>query len=62
MTATQFKDQINALVQLQQILEEETDCLKNKNFSSLNEILFNKQKQLQDIATRSKDVPVNIPF
>ncbi len=56
MTATQFKDQINALVQLQQILEEETDCLKNKNFSSLNEILFNKQKQLQDIATRDSDI------
>lgn len=56
MTTTQFKEQIKALVQLQQILEEETDCLKNKNFSSLNDILFSKQKQLQDIATRDTEI------
>lgn len=52
MTATLLEDQFNALVQLQQTLEAETTCLKSKDFSSLNEILFNKQKQLQDIATR----------
>ncbi|MCK5819367.1 MAG: flagellar protein FlgN [Psychromonas sp.] len=56
MTATQFKEQIKALVELQQILEEETNCLKNKDFSSLNEVLFNKQKKLQDISSRDSDI------
>ena len=56
MTATQFKEQIKALVELQQILEEETNCLKHKDFSSLNEVLFNKQKKLQDISSRDSDI------
>ena len=56
MTASLLEDQLNALMLLHQVIEEEAECLKNKEFTSLNEVLFNKQKQLQDIATRDSTI------
>lgn len=60
MTIPLFEEQLNALVMLQKTLDEETTCLRNKEFTSLNEVLFNKQKQLQDIATRDAHISSSI--
>ena len=54
MLSTQLTQQLESIQELQQILEQEFACLKEKDFSSLNEILFKKQKLLRAIAELDK--------
>ena len=54
MLSTQLAQQLESLQSLQQTLEEETACLKEKNFSQLNTILFQKKKLLQTVAELDK--------
>jgi flagella synthesis protein FlgN len=56
MLETQLAQQLQNLTDLLSILEEEKRCLAEKDFSSFNEILFNKQKSLQIIATLDKQL------
>jgi len=56
MLETQLAQQLQNLTDLQSILEEEKCCLAEKDFNSFNEILFNKQKSLQIIATLDKQL------
>lgn len=56
MLETQLAQQLQNLTDLQSILEEEKRCLAEKDFSSFNEVLFNKQKSLQKIATLDKQL------
>ncbi|WP_354623907.1 flagellar protein FlgN [Psychromonas sp. MME2] len=51
MLAEQLQQQLTLINTLQSILEAETTCLKEKNFSSLKEILSDKQNALQQIAS-----------
>lgn len=39
---------------LHDLLDEEKNCLKEKSFSGLNTLLFNKQKLLQNINSQNK--------
>jgi flagella synthesis protein FlgN len=52
----QLTEQLTALKSLAQILDAESVCLKEKTFSSLNEILFNKQKTLQAIKATDQQI------
>lgn len=45
---------LNTTQELQQLLEQEKLCLKEKSFNDLNTILFNKQKLLQSITSTNK--------
>jgi len=54
MLLEQLAQQLKNLTTLQALLEEEKRCLTEKDFSSFNETLFNKQKSLQTIATLDK--------
>ena len=54
MLEAQLLQQIENLSNLQKTLQEEKRCLTEKDFSSLNDTLFNKQKSLQTIATLDK--------
>lgn len=54
MLQTQLSQQLKNLTDLQLTLEEEKRCLTEKDFSTFNETLFNKQKSLQAIATLDK--------
>ena len=54
MLSAQLTQQLESIQALQQTLEEETTCLKEKNFSQLNDILFKKQKLLQAVAELDK--------
>lgn len=54
MLETQLSQLSASLNDLQELLAEEKRCLTEKDFSSFNEILFNKQKLLQTIATLDK--------
>jgi len=54
MLLTQLTQQLESIQELQQILEQEFVCLKEKKFSSLNDILFKKQKLLRAIAELDK--------
>ena len=54
MLSAQLTQQLESIQSLQETLEEETSCLKEKNFSQLNAILFKKKKLLQEIATLDK--------
>lgn len=56
MLEKQLSQQLINLDNLQEILEEEKRCLTEKDFSSFNDTLFNKQKSLQTIATLDKQV------
>ena len=54
MLSAQLTQQLESIQALQQTLEEETSCLKEKNFSQLNAILFKKKKLLQTVAELDK--------
>ena len=54
MLSAQLTQQLESIQSLQETLEEETSCLKEKNFSQLNTILFKKKKLLQEIAALDK--------
>jgi flagella synthesis protein FlgN len=56
MLQEQLSQQLKNLVTLREILEEEKRCLTEKDFSSFNDTLFNKQKSLQTIATLDKQL------
>lgn len=56
MLQAQLAQQLKNLDDLQLTLEEEKRCLAEKDFSSFNETLFNKQKSLQTIATLDKEL------
>ncbi|HIP76466.1 MAG TPA: flagellar protein FlgN [Psychromonas hadalis] len=58
----QLAEQLTALDNLAKILDAGSTCLKEKVFDTLNEILFNKQKNLQAIMERDKQLtsPDNI--
>jgi len=48
--------QLDNIKALQAILEEEKRCLTEKDFTTLNNTLFNKQKSLQAIAALDKQL------
>jgi flagella synthesis protein FlgN len=54
MLSAQLKQQLQSIQALQQTLEEETACLKEKNFSQLSAILLKKQKLLQAVTELDK--------
>ena len=54
MLSAQLTQQLESIQSLQETLEEETTCLKEKSFSQLNAILFKKKKLLQEIAALDK--------
>jgi len=54
MLTTKLKQQLESIQVLQQILENEQTCLKEKEFSALNDLLFQKQSSLQKIADLDK--------
>ncbi|PKF62775.1 flagellar protein FlgN [Psychromonas sp. psych-6C06] len=56
MLALQLQQQLKNLNELQASLEEEKRCLTEKDFSAFNDILFNKQKLLQNIANTDKQI------
>lgn len=56
MLVTQLKQQAENLIKLQEILEAEKACLTTKDFSTFNDILFNKQKMLNVIITLDKQL------
>lgn len=58
MLTTKLKQQLESIQALQQILEDEQTCLKEKQFSALNDILFQKQSSLQKIADLDKMLSV----
>lgn len=60
MLQTQLLQQLKNLDDLQLILEEEKLCLKEKDFSNFNQLLFNKQKSLQNIATLDKQLTTEV--
>lgn len=59
MLLEQLQQQLTLIQTLQLILEAETDCLKEKKFSSLKDILSNKQDTLQAIDTLDKNLSKN---
>ena len=58
MLTTKLKQQLESIQVLQKILEDEQTCLKEKKFSALNDILFQKQSSLQKIADLDKMLSV----
>ena len=56
MLLEQLSQQRQNISDLQVLLEEEKRCLTEKDFSTFNDILFNKQKFLQSIATLDKQL------
>jgi len=56
MLQTKLSQQLKNISDLQVVLEEEKRCLTVKDFSTFNDILFNKQKLLQSIATLDKQL------
>lgn len=54
MLSNQLAEQLESIQSLQLTLAEETDCLKEKNFTELNNILFRKQQLLQAITNLDK--------
>jgi len=54
MLETQLSQQLENLIRLQEILEEEKRCLKEKDFKAFNDTLFNKQKILQAVTSLDK--------
>lgn len=56
MLQTQLSKQLQNLTDLQVTLEEEKRCLTEKDFTSFNDTLFNKQKLLQNIASLDRQL------
>ena len=56
MLSAKLTQQLQSIQALQETLEQETTCLKEKNFSQLNDVLFKKQKLLQAIAELDKEL------
>jgi flagella synthesis protein FlgN len=56
MLQNQLSQQLQNINDLQVTLEEEKRCLTEKDFSSFNNTLFDKQKLLQSIATLDKEL------
>lgn len=54
MLTEQLTEQLKSVQALQLLLEAETACLKEKDFSQLNKLLFEKQKLLQAVAELDK--------
>lgn len=54
MLHSQLSEQLKNLTDLQATLEEEKRCLTDKDFSSFDQILFDKKKLLQSIAALDK--------
>lgn len=54
MLEEQLSQQLVSLNELQATLEEEKRCLTEKDFSTFNDTLFNKQKLLQSITSLDK--------
>lgn len=54
MLTAQLNEQLKSVQALQLLLEAETTCLKEKDFSQLNQLLFEKQKSLQAVAELDK--------
>lgn len=59
MLLEQLQQQLVLIKSLATILDDETTCLKEKNFTSLKEILTNKQNTLQEIATIDQSLMAN---
>lgn len=62
MLQNQLTEQLKNINDLHSTLEEEKRCLTEKDFTTFNDVLFNKQKLLQSIATLDKQLstPKNI--
>lgn len=58
MLNTTLKQQLESIQALQKILEDEQICLKEKEFSILSDLLFQKQSSLQKIADLDKILSV----
>lgn len=56
MLQTQLQQQAENLTALRATLEAEKACLTTKDFSTFNDILFNKQKMLNAIFTLDKQL------
>lgn len=54
MLAAQLEKQLESIHALHLTLEAERDCLKEKDFSQLNSILFKKQELLKEIEQLDK--------
>lgn len=58
MLSQTLQQQLESIQALQQILEDEQICLKEKEFSVLSDLLFQKQSSLQKIAELDKRLSV----
>ncbi|MCW8996195.1 MAG: flagellar protein FlgN [Psychromonas sp.] len=58
MLSAQLTQQLESIQTLEETLKEETACLKEKNFSQLNTILFKKKQLLQAIADQDKTLSI----
>jgi len=56
MLEKKLSQQLDNINTLQELLEEEKRCLTEKDFTTLNSTLFNKQKSLQTIASLDKQL------
>ena len=56
MLQTQLSQQLKNITDLKTVLGEEKRCLTEKDFTTFSDILFNKQKLLQSIATLDKQL------
>ena len=54
MLKEQLAELLETIQALHELLEEEKRCIKEKSFSDLNTLLFNKQKLLQNINSSNK--------
>lgn len=58
MLSQTLQQQLESIQALQQILEDEQICLKEKEFTVLSDLLFQKQSSLQKIAELDKKLSV----
>jgi len=56
MLENKLSKQVENVKALQDILEEEKRCLTEKDFSTFNTVLFNKQKTLRSISALDKQL------
>lgn len=54
MLKEKLAELLETIQALHELLEEEKRCIKEKSFSDLNTLLFNKQKLLQNINSSNK--------
>ena len=59
MLTEQLSQLLESIQVLQNLLEEEKLCLKEKSFENLNTLLFNKQKLLQKINSSNQAISTN---